>query len=171
MKKSIPLILIMALVLAACGSTGQASSGSITSQPTQPAQPTEAKQATAPPAQQPAAASDNQVRTDSQGAVEVTVTPLNLDQPGESLEFEVGLNTHSVDLSMDLASVSTLTTDTGLSIQGSAWDAQRGGHHVGGKLIFPATVDGKPVLQGAKKLTLTVKNVDAPQRIFTWDLQ
>ncbi len=77
------------------------------------------------------------------------------------------MNTHSVNLSMDLASLSTLTSDTGLSVQGSNWDAQPGGHHVSGKLIFPASVDGKLILQGAKKVTLTVKDVDAPQRIFT----
>ncbi len=33
-----------------------------------------------------------------------------------------------------------------------------------------ASTDGKPILQGAKKLSLTVQNVDAPQRVFTLDL-
>ncbi len=45
-----------------------------------------------------------------------------------------------------------------------------GGHHVSGTLSFPASVEGKPVLDGATKLTLTIKSVDAPERVFIWDL-
>jgi hypothetical protein len=40
-------------------------------------------------------------RTDEQGAVIVVVEPVNLDSPGETLDFEVSLDTHSVDLSTD----------------------------------------------------------------------
>jgi hypothetical protein len=110
------------------------------------------------------------VRIDEQGAVVVEVTPVNLDSPGESLQFEVALNTHSVDLSMDLAALATLTTDSRKTVQASQWDAPVGGHNVIGKLIFPATVDGQPVLNGAKELTLTIKELDAPERVFVWDL-
>lgn len=51
------------------------------------------------------------------------------------------------------------------------WDAPRGGHHVEGKLIFPATQNGNSILDGATKLTLTITNVDAPTRIFEWELK
>jgi hypothetical protein len=78
-------------------------------------------------------------RMDQQGAIIMEVTPLNLGTPAETLDFDVVLNTHSVDLSMDLATLSTLTTDTGITIQATLWDAPRGGHHVEGKLIFPST--------------------------------
>ena len=110
-------------------------------------------------------------RTDEQGAVTFEVTPLNLSKAADSLEFDVSMNTHSVDLSMDLAQLGTLTTDTGLTIQASKWDATPGGHHVPGKLIFPATQDGKSVLEGVDRLTLTVVNVDVPTRVFEWSLQ
>lgn len=33
---------------------------------------------------------------------------------------------------------------------------------------FPAFQDGKSVLAGAKTLTLTIQDVDVPERIFTW---
>jgi hypothetical protein len=56
-------------------------------------------------------------------------------------------------------------------VESTLWDAPLGGHHVEGKLIFPATKDGKPILEGATKLTLTIINVDAPTRIFEWDLK
>ena len=71
---------------------------------------------------------------------------------------------------MDLAALATLATDRGKTVQASQWDAPSGGHHVSGKLIFPATVDGQPLLEGAQKLTLTIKNLDAPERVFSWDL-
>jgi len=110
-------------------------------------------------------------RTDEQGAVTFEVTPLNLSKAADSLEFDVSMNTHSVDLSMDLAQLATLTTDTGLTVQAEKWDATPGVHHVPGKLIFLATQDGKSVLEGAGKLTLTIVNVDAPTRVFEWALQ
>jgi hypothetical protein len=63
------------------------------------------------------------------------------------------------------------STDTGVSVEAAVWDAPVGGHHVEGKLIFPTTKDGKPILEGATKLTLTIINVDAPTRIFEWELK
>jgi hypothetical protein len=72
---------------------------------------------------------------------------------------------------MDLATLATLATDTGITVQATTWDAPRGGHHVEGKLIFPATKDDKPILEGATKLTLTIVDVDAPSRVFEWELQ
>jgi len=110
-------------------------------------------------------------RTDEQGMVVVEVTPINLGMPADTLEFDIALNTHSVDLSMDLTTLATLTTDTGMTIQPALWDAPRGGHHVEGKLIFPAAVDGKPVLEGVIKLTLTIANLDVPSRVFEWQLK
>lgn len=109
-------------------------------------------------------------RMDEQGAVVVSVTPLNLDQPADTLNFDVSLETHSVDLSMDLAVLSTLTTDDGKSVTPIIWDAPMGGHHVSGTLSFPALLEGTSILDGAKTLTLTMKDVAAPERIFIWEL-
>lgn len=149
------LILISTLVLAAC-------SGSASAQ-TAPS--------TAPASATSANADGSLTRSNAQGAVTVTVTPLNLDESADTLEFDIIMDTHSVDLSMDLATLSTLTTDTGVTIQAISWDAPRGGHHVSGKLIFPSMQDGKFILEGARKLTLTILNLDAPSRIFEWELR
>ena len=111
---------------------------------------------------------DGEVKVDEQGYVEFTVTPLNLNAPDGTLNFSVGLNTHSVDLSMNLASLATLEADNGLGVQATLWDAPRGGHHVSGILTFPTSVDGAILLDGATHLTLTIRDVDAPQRTFTW---
>jgi hypothetical protein len=108
---------------------------------------------------------------DDQGAIIFEITPLNLDQSVDTIEFNVVLTTHSIDLSLDLAATATLSTDPGVSVNSTLWDAPRGGHHVEGKLIFPATKDGQSILDGATKLTLTITNVDAPTRIFEWELK
>ncbi|MBI4759721.1 MAG: hypothetical protein ACOYYF_15195 [Chloroflexota bacterium] len=154
-----PLLFILTIILAACA---PATTPSLQTDP-QPA----SVSTTSAPSQ---AEADGLTRIDQQGAVIVEVTPLNLDAPSDQLEFDVVMNTHSVDLSMDLATLATLTTDTGVTVQATLWDAPRGGHHVAGKLLFPATNDGKSILEGATKLTLTIVGVDAPSRVFEWDL-
>lgn len=111
------------------------------------------------------------VQVDEQGAVVVEVTPLNLNTPDDTLEFEIALNTHSVDLSMDLTQLVTLTTDAGIIVQATNWDAPRGGHHVSGKLIFPSTIDGNAFLDGATKIILQIRDVDSAVRKFEWQLQ
>jgi hypothetical protein len=153
----IPSLLILALTLAACSAT--------------PA-PLPSDSAPAPVSSDDSTAQfDSAMRTDGQGAIIFEVTPLNLNAPADTLEFDIVLTTHSIDLSMDLATLATLTTDTGVIVQATLWDAPRGGHHVEGKLIFPATVDGKSILDGATKLTITILNADAPSRVFEWGAQ
>ena len=118
----------------------------------------------------PGVAEQDLARTDAQGAVEFTVTPLSLTAPGEMLEFDVSMDTHSVDLSWDLAAQSLLKTDTGLEVKGLSWPVGSG-HHYEGKLTFPAkTADGKALLEGAKTLTLVIRDADAPERVFSWSL-
>ncbi len=114
--------------------------------------------------------STNLVRSDNQGAVTIDVQPVNLSNPGDTLEFEVSMNTHSVNLNMDVATLATLTTDNGNTAHGEAWDGGAGGHLVSGMLSFPASVNGKSILDGASTLTLIIKNIDAPERVFTWSL-
>lgn len=110
-------------------------------------------------------------RTDTQGAVVVEVTPLGFKDTSDWLKFEVTMNTHSVNLDMDLAPLAMLTTDTGASVPAESWDGPSGGHHVSGTLVFPAFANGESILDRAHKLTLTILKVDAPSRSFEWDLR
>jgi hypothetical protein len=153
----LPIFLILSLMLSACSATSTAAQDD-----PQPA-PVSTK-FTSP-------ANDTVTRIDEQGAIIFEITPLDLGAPTDTFEFNVVLTTHSIDLSMDLAILSTLTTDTGISVEATRWDAPLGGHHVEGKLIFPANKDGKSILESATKLTLTILNVDAPSRIFEWELK
>jgi hypothetical protein len=122
------------------------------------------------------AASDSaagyETAVDDQGEVTVSVTPLNLDADEGTLNFDVAMDTHSVDLTMDLAELAILTTDNGRSLEAVSWDAVPGGHHVPGQLVFPAFLDDTPLLADATSLTLTIRGVgvDAPTRTFTWTL-
>ena len=111
---------------------------------------------------------DQSTQQDQQGAVTVDVTPVNLNDLGDTLNFEVALDTHSIDLGMDLASLATLITDNGLSIQGNFWDAPLGGHHVSGVLSFSLVETDITTLEAASQLTLFIRNLDAPERIFNW---
>lgn len=162
----LPLALGFTLLLTAC--SGSAAARPAASAPV----PAATVSANAGPIIGPTArppALQDLARVDQQGAVTIEVIPTNLDSAVDTLDFDVAMNTHSVDLSMDLATLSTLATDTGLTVPASKWDAPPGGgHHVSGTLIFPAVVDGKPILEGARKLTLTILNVDAPSRTFEW---
>jgi hypothetical protein len=113
----------------------------------------------------------NLERVDSQGAVEVAVIPagFDMDQDG-MLSFEISMNTHSVDLSMDLAKLSILATDHGVILNESSWTGGNG-HHVSGVLSFSArAADGSPIMVGAQKITLIIRDVEVPERRFVWDL-
>ena len=169
--KLFALTLLLLFILAAC-----APSQSTPVQPTLASNVVAAPTPTDNPALIPtlfpnAEANSDLARTNEQGMVVFQVTPLNLGTPADTLEFNVAMNTHSVDLSMDLAALSTLSTDTGVTVQATKWDATPGGHHVSGKLIFPATSSGKSILDGTSKLTLTIVNVDAASRAFEWELK
>ncbi len=113
---------------------------------------------------------DGEAQYDDQGAVEVAITPLNLNSADGYLNFNVGLNTHSVDLSMNLALLATLEADNGIAVQAVQWEAPRGGHHVSGVLSFPSISNSRTLLDGASRLTLRIHNVDVPERVFTWNL-
>ena len=170
---ALPLLLILTLILSACAS---AQTASVHTQPAAGPVSNAVPTPTDDPALIPTlfpntSGTSDLARMDEQGAVIVEVTPLNLGTPADTLEFDVSMNTHSVDLSMDLAQLATLTTDTGVTVQASKWDATPGGHHVSGKLVFPAMQDGKSILEGTAKLTLTVVNVDASSRVFEWQLK
>ncbi len=163
--KQLTIALLLILILAACAPSA------VTSTPPTPQPTIVLTTEAAAPSGNDTSSSAALTRKDEQGAVVFEVTPLDLATAADTLDFNVSMNTHSVDLGMDLATLATLTTDTGVTIQAEKWDAIPGGHHVSGKLIFSATSDGKSILDGASKLTLTISNVDAPSRVFEWQLQ
>ena len=153
-------LVLGALVLSACAGEPVAQTATPLIEPTQVA--------TATPTGQP---DQDLARTDAQGAVEVNVKPRVWSRdPGGTIEFEITMDTHSVDLSMNLAALSTLETEMGVSLPALGWTGGSG-HHVEGGLTFPASPpDGRSLLEGAAFLVLTIRDVDAPARVFQWNL-
>jgi hypothetical protein len=107
-------------------------------------------------------------RLDTQGAVEIEVIPKEIRLTEGMVDFDVFLNTHSIDLSMDLTQLSILETDTGFSITAASWSGLPGGHHISGVLSFPAESDGLQVLIDASRITITIRDIDAPERVYVW---
>ncbi|TAL19272.1 hypothetical protein EPN90_03840 [Patescibacteria group bacterium] len=103
--------------------------------------------------------------SDSQGEVEVAVTPKNFAPDAPVWEFEVSLNTHSVELGEDLTKVSTLLGEQGREYQPLSWSgAPPGGHHREGILSFAP-------LAGAKNIKLVIKGIGGiPAREFLWKI-
>lgn len=113
-------------------------------------------------------------QSDAQGAVDVAVTPLNLERPGDTLDFQVSLNTHSVDLSFNLAAQAMLRDDRGREVKALTWEGGTGGHHLSGRLTFPIEDASGTVLLGPQThhLELLLRDVaGVPQRTFRWNLQ
>lgn len=111
---------------------------------------------------------ENDIQINEQGAVVVEITPLNLNSPGQTLNFNIALNTHSVDLSMDLASLATLSSSNGLNLSGSYWNAPSDGHHISGILSFDLSEADISLLEETNQLTMIILNLDTSERVFNW---
>ena len=168
------ILLLSALVLAACGGPAGAPQAAVpdVSAPEITVPEVDAPAVAAPAINEAPAvtAALGDTLVDEQGAVSVAVTPLNVGPGATTLDFEIAMNTHSVDLGMDLAALATLVADTGVQVTADVWDAPRGGHHVSGVLSFPAGDGDSDLLAGASSLTLLLRDVDAAERTFTWNL-
>lgn len=103
-------------------------------------------------------------QTSTEGAVIVKATPKTLASGSEAI-FEVVFDTHSVDLNYDVAGIAQLTDDIGNTYQPVSWTGGKGGHHLEGILTFP------DIAKSAKKITLTIQDIDNKDRIFEWNLK
>ncbi len=164
---------LLTLILAAC--TGAPSLATSIQAPAAAAEKPIAAPTQPPATMQiiPAAPAGNLTRSAEAGAVTVDITPLNLgDTAAATLDFAVAMNTHSVDLGVDLAKLAALKVGDN-EIAAQTWQAPTGGgHHVEGTLRFPAkTADGKPLLADVPSFSVIIRNLaGVPERVFTWDL-
>ena len=75
-------------------------------------------------------------RTVTAGSVEVTITPVRVDDSGAA--FQIKFDTHSGDLGLDVPAASRLVVD-GNEWRGASWVGDPpGGHHREGELRFKA---------------------------------
>lgn len=109
-------------------------------------------------------------RTSTARSVTVEVTPVNLFDGGDMLEFRIVLDTHAVELDYDLSKIAVLRDDKGNEFRPATWKGPTGGHHVSGVLSFPERQ--KITDSGAKYLELQISGVGGvPTRQFRWTLE
>lgn len=101
---------------------------------------------------------------DDQGNVSVVVTPLNFSPQSAVWKFDVGMNTHSVELDQDMVKSAVLIDDQGKEYDPIKWDGPIGGHHREGILSFNAI---KPA---PKSVELKITGIADTVRTFTWQL-
>jgi len=111
-----------------------------------------------------AASAATATQSSSEQGVTVKATPKSIGLDNPRWEFAVVLDTHSADLSDDLATTATLITADGREFKPVAWTgAAPGGHHREGVLEF-AVPQPWP---RAVELTL-VRKGEAAARSFRW---
>lgn len=117
-------------------------------------------------------------RTNNEGMVEMSVTYLNptLPQPPATLNFQVKLSTHSVDLDgYRLEGLANLRNDSGLSVPPAGWfNEAGGGHHRRGELRFPAKTAEGQMLIGPRTqfIEMVVRDIaGVKERRVQWKLR
>lgn len=105
-------------------------------------------------------------RNDARGVV-IDVQPLGLGADQEVWEFNVALNTHSVNLDYNLTEVAVLRCERGQEYKPVSWEGSPpGGHHRQGVLRF-ASLD-----HPSSFLELVIQDVaGVSERIFRWETQ
>ena len=105
-------------------------------------------------------------RSSSDRGVTIKVTLKSLGSIDNRWEFIVVLDTHSADISDDLAQSATLTTNDGRTLKPLGWAATAAdGHHREGVLAF----DKPAPLPSAIELRIKRKGESVP-RLFRWNL-
>ena len=101
----------------------------------------------------------------SQGTVEVEVTPVEIPDTSDLWRFKIVLNTHSVELDQDLTKTVLLFDNKRNQYTPLSWDgAPAGGHHREGVLTF------RPISPQPSSIELVVKNIgEIPERKFSWN--
>lgn len=106
-------------------------------------------------------------QANSEKAVTVEVSPVNLAEGENTWDFQIAFNTHSVNLDFDPAAISVLRDDRGREYPAVAWEgAGPGGHHRSGVVRFKVPDDATDFIE------VVIHDVaGVPERIFRWNLK
>ena len=87
-------------------------------------------------------------QTNSEGAVEVEVTPIEISDTSDLRQFKIVLNTHSVELDQDLTKSTLLFDNKRNQYEPLSWNgAPAGGHHREGILTFRPISPQPPTIE------------------------
>lgn len=106
-----------------------------------------------------------ETKTDEQANVTVVVTPLNLSSQSAEWKFDIGMNTHSVELDQDMTKSAVLIDDQGKEYKPTNWEGPVGGHHREGVLTFSRVT---PI---PKSVELKISDIGGVVRTFSWQLK
>ncbi len=107
-----------------------------------------------------------ETKTDDQASVTVVVTPLDLSPQSTEWKFDIGMNTHSVELDQDMTKIVVLVDDQGKEYAPINWEGPTGGHHREGVLSF-AQINPAP-----KSVEIKIKDIGGiAERSFVWNLK
>lgn len=162
------------LVLAACSQNQSQTSGATTTpEPAATSAPANGQTETDNTADTQPATSSSLTQSAAAGEVTIEITPLNLaDTQAPTLDFQVTLDTHSVELDADLTQLAVLQVGAS-EVAATAWQApESSGHHVAGTLSFPATDEsGQRLLEDATTFSLVIRDLaEVAERTFSWDM-
>ncbi len=107
-------------------------------------------------------------KMDETGAVAIAVAPKGIFESSESWDFEISLNTHSIELSEDMVKVATLftqITQNGEEYRAIEWEGSPpGGHHREGSLKF------RPISPMPASIALEIY-INGERKNFEWALK
>ena len=106
-----------------------------------------------------------ETKTEEQADVTVVVTPIDLSLNSKEWRFDVGMNTHSVELDQDMTKIAILVDDQGKEYKPISWEGPVGGHHREGMLIF------NQITPNPKSVELKISNIGDVVRSFVWQLK
>lgn len=101
-------------------------------------------------------------KIDNQGAVTVTVVPLELSVESTQWKFDIVMDTHSVELNQDMVKSAILIDDQGKEYKPLNWEGPTGGHHREGVLIF------NQIIPTPKSVELKIFDIGDVVRSFDW---
>lgn len=104
-------------------------------------------------------------KADEQANVTVVVTPKDVSSQSAKWTFDVGMNTHSVELDQDMTKIAVLIDDQGKGYAPTDWDGPVGGHHREGILTFNRP-DPLP-----RTIRIKISGIGDVTRTFNWDIQ
>ena len=107
-----------------------------------------------------------EAQSNEAGSVTITVLP-RIAESTDRWEFAITLDTHSVELSQDIAAISVLRDDTAGTYAPLVWEGNPpGGHHREGTLVFA------PITPLPQTITLDIRDgADEKARTFRWALR
>jgi hypothetical protein len=110
------------------------------------------------------------IQSDSQNGVTFSIQPLNLGLSEETINFQVTFDALEELTNQDLTSQASLSNDFHWSVRPVSWSGSLEGSRFSGILSFPAEFEGEDFLYQMASITITLTNLKAPQRQFSWQI-